>query len=157
MISHVISIVARHKVPHYYLVALAELYILLVAYDTMRRAEKIAMQKGVGTIHIVYILLRIGKKALLVVEGVVAYAMTGIDHHAKFVGEFMHIVAHHEEGRLHIVTVEHAQHPRGNLGDGPVVKGQVHRLFIGIYSPDCLRIQSSEKGWYLFYKHTLRH
>ena len=64
------AIVARHKVPHYNLVALAELDILLVAYDAMRRTEKVAMQKGVGTIHIVNVLLRVGKKPLLVVEGV---------------------------------------------------------------------------------------
>ena len=66
-----------------------------------------------------------------VVERMVADAMAALHNHTKLLGMLPDIVAHHKEGGLDAIAVEHIKHPRRDLGNGAVVESEVNgtRIF----------------------------
>ena len=122
-------VVARHEIPHDDAVALAERTVLPHAHDAVRRPEEIGGEVAIGLVDIGDVVGCALLESLEMVVGMVAYAMPALDNHLVLIGVLAHIVAHHEEGGLDAVSVEHIKHPRGNLRDGAVIKSEVDGLF----------------------------
>ena len=119
-------IVARDKVPHNDMVALAKDTILTQTHESVRRTKEVGAEVTVCLVDIGHIMIGMFCHPLEVVVGVVAYAVATLDDHLELVGMLTHIVTHHEESGLDAVLVQHIKHPRGDLWDRAIIKGEVY-------------------------------
>jgi hypothetical protein len=64
-----------------------------------------------------------------------------------------HIVAHHEEGGLHLECLQGVEDERCRLRDGTVVEGQIDGLLVTVHPPKGSRVEPTEVDGGLFDKH----
>ena len=95
-------------VPHYNFIAFAQLLVLRTAYNAVWGPEQIAVQKSIGAVYIFDVFSGAGVQSLQVVERMVAYAVSALDNHTIFFGEFVHIVPHHKKGGLDVILIQNA-------------------------------------------------
>ena len=93
---------------------------------------------------------------LEMVHGVAAYAVSPAPHLIQKLRMTLHILAHHEEGGLDVVVVEHVEHPGRDLRYGAVVEGEKHPAVFPPFGPhleDGSRKQGAENAWRSLYQH----
>ena len=73
---------------------------------------------------------------VLVAPGVVAQLVAAIHQRPDEIAMPDGVVAHHVEGRPHVVAGQHGQDPRSELRVGPIVEGQGGQRLGGRYRPD---------------------
>ena len=134
------TVVARNKVPHHKLVSFAQFVVLLPAQNTVRWTKQVAVYEGIGLVHVFDILFCACEQSFKVVKCVVAKPMAALDNLHILLWKFMHVVAHHKEGCLYVVSLQQLHHPGGDDRYGPVVEGEIYSLFIGVHSPQSLWI-----------------
>ena len=100
------------------------------AEPSVRRAEQVAVYVLPGLGHIAQVAAACQPESADMVHGVVAYAVSAAHHFLVDLWMLAHVVAHHEEGGLDAVSVQHVEHPGCDLGDGSVVEGEVHRVLV---------------------------
>ena len=83
----------------------------------------------------------------------VTYAMPPLNYHLEFIGMLAHIVSHHKEGSLNIISIQNIKYPRCCLRDRAIIKGEIHGPFCSIHPPACTRVQLADELWRLLNKH----
>ena len=146
-------IVACDKVPHDDTVTLTKRTVLTQTHESVGRTEEIGAEVAVGLVDIGNVPISMLPESLEVIKSVIAYAVASLDNHLVLVGVLAHIVAHHEEGGFDAVLVQHVEHPRGDLGDGAVVEGEVYGPLRWIHPPACTGIQLADELWGLLNEH----
>ena len=121
----------------------------------MGRAEQVGLEHPVGLHHIGQVEPAPPAEAAYVVVGVVAYAVPPRLHLGQQVGILLGILAHHEEGGLGPIPVQHVQDKRGGLGDGAVIEGEIHDPLPPVHPPQGVRVYPSEEYRRLLYDHFL--
>ena len=79
-------------------------------------------------LHIRYVVLRGIAKALEVIIGMIADAVTCLEHLFEDLGVFVYVLPDHKEGSLDVIARQDLQHPRGHFRDRSVIESQIHRL-----------------------------
>ena len=115
----------------------------------------VAVDIGIGLLHVVAVFLDGVGEAYHVVVGVVAHLVPlGDDALVEF-RMFAHVVAHHEESAFHPERLQRVEDKGCCLGDGTVVEGQVDCLLVTVHSPVGFRIEPAEVDGGLLNKHLL--
>ena len=140
-------VVARHEIPHDDAVALAQCTVLVEAHEAVGRTEEVGRKVAVGLVGVGHVVLGALLDAAQVVVGVIAYVVPALDDHPVLVGVLAYIVAYHEEGGFNLVLVQHIEYPRGDLGYGAVVEGEVYGPLRCIHPPACTGVQSADELW----------
>ena len=149
----VLAVVACHEVPHHDAVASAQHLVLKPAHVSVWRTEEVCLDEFVCLVGVRQVVLRQPLEAPQVVEGVVAQTVSAFLNHGELARMFAHIVPDEKEGSLDAVVVEHVEHPRCHLGDGPVVERQVDCLDGRVHAPDGLRIEPTYDAGRLLDEH----
>jgi hypothetical protein len=85
----------------------------------------VAVDVGIGFLHVVAIFLDGMAESYDVVVGMVAHLVAlGLYAFEEF-GILTHVVAHHEEGGVYAVLTEYIEDKGGSLGDWTVIEGQI--------------------------------
>ena len=110
----------------------------------------VAVDVGIGFLHVVAIFLDGMAESYDVVVGMVAHLVAlGLYTFEEF-GILTHVVAHHEEGGLGVELLECLENEWGSLGDWAVVESQVYCPFVTVHSPVGFRVEPAEiDGWLL--------
>ena len=108
---HMRTVIACHHVPHDNLVFLPQGYHLRETHMTVRRPVQVAVDISGSLLDVIQVILRPILKSLNMMEGVIAYPVSAIEHHLINFRVFADIVSYTEEGRLHTIFVEYIQNP----------------------------------------------
>ena len=138
------GVVAGDEIPHHYLVLTAEPGILVGSHPAVGRTHVVAVDIGIGLLHVVAVLPDGMAQTDNVVVGVVAHLMAFIDNLLIELRVLAHVVAHHEECCLYAVLPEHVEDEWRCLRDGAVVEGQVDCLLVTVHPPVGFRIEPAE-------------
>ena len=147
-----VGVVACHEVPHDDGEAMAQTYVLRVPHPSVRWPEKVAVNEVVGLQHIAMVAAGLRNKLDVIVR-VIADTMATAQHLFIEFGVLVHVVAYHEEGCLHAVTVQCIKNPRRSFGDRTIVERQIYTTFVGVHTPDGTRVEPTEPRRGLFDKH----
>ena len=101
----------------------------------MGRADKVGMQIGIGLLDIIAVLTDGVRETSDVVVGVIADAMTLVNDTLMELGILTRIVAHHKEGSLDAIALQHIEYPGRRLRNRPVVEGQIDGLLVTVHTP----------------------
>ena len=101
----------------------------------MGRTDKVGMQIGIGLLDIIAVLTDGVREPSDVVVGVIADAMPLVDDTLVELGILTRIVAHHEEGGLDAIALQHVEYPGRGLRNRPVVEGQIDGLLVTVHTP----------------------
>lgn len=135
---HLLAIVAGDQVVHDDCEARPEHLALRPSQQSVRWTEQRTVDEFVGMEDVEQISSGGDLSALQVIHGVVAHAVSSPLDFGKEFGIACHIVAHAEEGGLDAILVKDIKHPRRDLRDGSVVKGEIDRVPALVYAPDGL-------------------
>ena len=147
------GIVAGDEVPHDDAVVAAHPQVLRPRHPAVGRTKEVGVEIFVGLLGVLLVFEETVAQAAYMIKGVVAQAVARRAHHLKLFGMLAYIVAHHEEGGVDVVMAQHIKHPRGDLGDGAIVEGEIYGALVGVHSPKSAGIKPAEEAGWLFYKH----
>ena len=152
---HPLRVVAGDEIPHHNLVFPAEPGVLRQTHPTVWRTYIVAVDVGVGLLHVVAVFLDGVGETDHVVVGVVAHLVAFIDDALVELRMFAHVVAHHEERGLDAERLEGVEDEGRSLGNGTVVEGQIDGLLVTIHSPIGFRIKPPQVYGGLLNKHRI--
>lgn len=128
-------IVTRNEVPHHYFIAHHNHDVLLPLHPSMRRTKEVCVQIFVSLVYIAHIRAYAVSESANVIVGVITQSMASCLYHLELMWVLAYVVAHHEEGGFNAVVIEHIKHPRGYLGYGTIIKGEIYSSLVLIHSP----------------------
>ena len=114
-----------------------------------------AVDIGIGLLDVIAVLLDGMSQSTDVIVRVVANLVTLTDDTVVELRVFTHIVAHHEEGGLHVERLQGVEDKGCRLRDGTVVEGQIDGLLVTVHPPIGSGIEPAEVDGGLLDKHIL--
>ena len=110
----------------------------------MGRTHIVAMDIGIGLLHIIAVFLHRVAQTTQVVMGVVAHLMALCQDTGIELRVLTYVVAHHEEGGTGAIGLQGVEDEGGSLWDRAVVEGQVHCLHTTVHTPVCSWIEPTK-------------
>ena len=110
----------------------------------MWRAKERAANQSIGHGYVAHVLPASGVHALKMVHCMVAVAVSAPLDFLQQLGMTPDIVTNHEKGGFDIMLVKNIQHPWSDLGDGAIIKGEIHHLAVApLDAPVCFGEQEA--------------
>ena len=135
-----VGIVTRDEIPHDNLVFASEHIVCSYPHPAVRRTEEVGMYQLVRLLHIIIIGNDVMPERPHVVIRVVAHLMSFVNYALIEFRMSLYILTHHEESGFGSILLEGVEDERRGFRYRTVIEGEIYRMLLWIYSPECLGV-----------------